>query len=178
MALTLEALERRLRALEDINAIKDLKARYWRACDRQKPEDVGACFAPANALIDYEGFPKLESRDAFVALYAELGCRPGVMDMHHGQNPIITLTGEDTAEGLWDVYYFGIDLKARTTVQLAGEYRDSYARIGGQWLIQKTSFRQTSFLMQSIDEAGASKCLSLGKQTAAAFGQDQVVEAR
>lgn len=178
MEVSLEGLERRLRALEDINAIKDLKARYWRACDRQKPEDVRACFAPAKAVVDYEGFPLLEERDAFVALYSKLGCRPGVMDMHHGQNPIITMTGPDSATGLWDIFYFGIDLEARTTVQLAGEYQDVYAKIDGQWLIQKTRFRQTSFLMQAIDKDGQSKCLSLGTQSAAAFGQSEMEAVR
>lgn len=168
-------LERRVRALEDIQAIQDLKARYWRACDRQRPDEVRDCFAPHGAVVDYEGFPIFSDREDFVSLYRELGCRPGVMDMHHGQNPQIRLLADDQAEGLWDVYYFGIDRGAGTTIQLAGEYRDSYVRLDGRWLIQTTRFKRSSFLMQSIDEHGAVRCMSLGEPTTPAFGQAEKV---
>jgi hypothetical protein len=171
LADRLEAVLARLDALESINAIKELKARYWRACDRQRPDEVRECFAPKGAVIDYQGFPRFDDREGFVQLYRELGCRPGVMDMHHGQNPQIRLDGPDAASGQWDVYFFGLDLNARTTIQLAGEYADDYVRQDGRWYMQASRFTRTSFLMQSIDKDGASRCIGFGEQLAPAFGQ-------
>ena len=40
MTLTLEALAARIAALEDIEAIRQLKARYLRGCDLKQPEVV------------------------------------------------------------------------------------------------------------------------------------------
>ena len=46
-------LERRLAVLEDIEAIRQLKHRYFFMCDRKRPADVLACFAPGEVRIDY-----------------------------------------------------------------------------------------------------------------------------
>jgi len=58
-------LAARVQALEDIAAIKALKYRYLRGCDRKEPETVRDCLDPAGCLIDYEGFPRFENRDHF-----------------------------------------------------------------------------------------------------------------
>ena len=56
-SITLEDLERRLTALQDIEDIESLKARYWRAVDRKRPDDVAACLTE-DAIIDFEGLPR------------------------------------------------------------------------------------------------------------------------
>ena len=38
-------LERRIRALEDVEAIKRLKYRYWRHLDLKQWDELAACFA-------------------------------------------------------------------------------------------------------------------------------------
>jgi hypothetical protein len=54
MTVTLETLARRVQELEDLNAIKDLKHRYLRACDRQRPDDVRECFDPDGVVIEFQ----------------------------------------------------------------------------------------------------------------------------
>ena len=49
----LAALARRITVLEDIEAIRQLKHRYFFFCDRKRPADVLACFAPGEVRIDY-----------------------------------------------------------------------------------------------------------------------------
>jgi hypothetical protein len=163
MADELEDLRRRLGELEAIEAIKRLKHRYLRACDRQQPDDVRDCFVPRGAVIVYEGFPAFDDREPFVAIYAQMGCRPQIVDMHHGQNPDIRLTGADRAEGTWDIYYFGIDLEARTATQLAGEYEDLYERDDGAWRIRSTRFRRTSVVSYALTEDGVVRCTAIGR---------------
>ena len=62
MAATIAQLELRLQALEDINAIKELKARYLRACDRKQPDTMRDCFVEKGALIEAEVFPSFNDR--------------------------------------------------------------------------------------------------------------------
>ena len=95
-------IEERLQRLEDDRAIRDLKARYLRACDSQDPDTVADCLLP-EAKIDFEGFPPFDNRDAFVAVFEAMGCQSGVHDIHHASNAEITLTGPDRAEGKWSL---------------------------------------------------------------------------
>ena len=170
MDAKLAALEQRLKALEDINAIRELKARYLRACDRKQPEVMRDCFVEKGALIEADNFPSFNDREGWVKVFTELAVNnPNVMDTHHGQNPQITLTGPDAASAIWDLQFTQINLKERTVVNLAGEYRDEYVRSGGRWWISSQRFRQTSFLMRMVDEDGQEKVLALGKPPAAGF---------
>ncbi|MEJ0045871.1 MAG: nuclear transport factor 2 family protein [Rhodospirillales bacterium] len=82
----LDGLQRRLRALADIEAIETLKARYWRALDLKRPDDVRDCLAE-DVVVDFEGLPRCEGRDAFMAIARAGAARPLAFDMHHGENP-------------------------------------------------------------------------------------------
>jgi hypothetical protein len=170
MSTDAAALALRLQALEDLNAIKDLKARYLRACDRKQPDQMRDCFVAQGALIEADGFPAFNDREGWVQLFTELAVNnPNIMDMHHGQNPQIALTGPDSASGVWDLHFCQINLKERTVVNMAGEYRDQYVRQDGRWLIKSSSFRQTSFLMRKVGEDGGETVLALGKPPSAGF---------
>jgi len=145
----IRSLDERVAALEDINAIQALKWRYLRACDRKAAEEVRDCFL-LDAVIDYEGFPLFQGRDAFVELYRELACRPGVVDMHHGQNPIVELTGPDTARGAFDCYFHQIDTSTGLLTQLAVSYDDEFARRDGRWWIARSVSRRISMLVEEV----------------------------
>ena len=103
-------LEERLQRLEDDRAIRDLKARYLRACDTKDPDTVRDTLAPVGAIIAYEGFPPFDNRDDFVAIYAQMGCAPGIYDMHHAANGIITFESTTRARGQWSLYFHNINL--------------------------------------------------------------------
>jgi hypothetical protein len=145
-------IEQRLALLEDMRAIEALKWRYLRACDRKQPEVVRACFTD-DAVIDYEGFPLFNDPDAFVDIYRQWGCRPNILDMHHGQNPIVEVNG-DRAKGWFDLFFFQIDTEMRTQTQLAVNYDDDFLRIDGRWLIARTVSRRMSMLVKEIRPDG------------------------
>jgi hypothetical protein len=170
METTLAQLEQRLKALEDINAIKELKARYLRACDRKQPEVMRECFIDKGAVIEADNFPSFNDREGWVQVFTELAVNnPAIMDMHHGQNPQISLTGPDSATGVWDLNFCQVNMKERTVVSMAGEYRDEYLRRNGRWVISAQRFRQTSFQMRVVSESGEEKVIALGKPPAAGF---------
>jgi hypothetical protein len=161
----LDGLEQRLRALTDCAAIEALKYRYWHMLDQKRPDEVRDCLAE-DVVVEFEGLPRFESRDAFMAIIRQGASRTQAFDMHHGQNPRIVLTGADSAEGAWEVFYYGIDLSARTLMQMAGSYHDTYVRRGGRWWIATTAMRQTSLHVQSVDQAGVPRTEIFGRAAA------------
>jgi len=164
----LASLAARVQALEDTAAIRDLKARYLRGCDLQQPEEVRDTLLP-EAVVAYEGFPAFNSRDAFVEVFAQMGCQPGIFDIHHGANPVIALDGEDRATGQWSLFFQNINVANRTIIQMGVEYDDVYVRRDGRWWIAETRTRRTSFLMQTVDADGATKVAAFG-EAPGAFG--------
>jgi len=60
----LERLERRLRALEDAEAIRNLKARYAALCDKQYDADGIAALFTEDATWESPGLGQFEGREA------------------------------------------------------------------------------------------------------------------
>jgi hypothetical protein len=107
--------------LADIEAIKQLKARYCLLLDAQEWDALLALFTTdAHFLVgsgEYDGAP------AFIDnLRVNLA---GESHVHTAQMPIIELTGADAARGLWSFSNRGA----------LGHYQDEYVRAGDGWLI-------------------------------------------
>jgi len=60
----LAQLEQRVQALEDINAIRHLKARYAAYCDDQYNPDALAALFAEDAVWESQGLGRFEGRDA------------------------------------------------------------------------------------------------------------------
>lgn len=152
------SIEQRLAILEDVRAIETLKWRYLRACDRKQPELVRACFI-ADAVIDFEGFPLFTNADSFVDIYRRYGCVPNIVDMHHGQNPIVEVDG-DRATGWFDLFFFQIDTLAKRHTQLAVSYDDEFVRHDGQWLIARTVSRRMSVVIGDVGDDAVARIVT------------------
>jgi len=159
-------LAARVQQLEDDRAIRDLKARYLRACDLKDPEAVRDTLVPVGAVIAYDGFPAFDNRDAFVAIYAAMGCQPTIYDIHHGANGIISFDGPDRATGRWSLYFHNINLAARTLTQMGVEYDDVYVRHDARWWIAETRTRRTSCLVESVSAEGNTTVVGMGEPPA------------
>jgi hypothetical protein len=158
-------LERRLQLLEDDRAIRDLKARYLRAADCKDVEGIRDCFI-SEAVIDFEGFPRFEARDPFVAIYQQMACVPEIFDIHHGANGIIKFDDDDHASGQWSLLFHNINLEARTLKQMGVEYKDAYVKgRDGIWRIAETRSRRTSALVHSVADSGQPIVLVMGAMT-------------
>ena len=140
----LKTLEQRIARLEDIEAIRKLKHRYFFACDRKQPAEVLACFAPGEVAIDYGRIGQYRRAADMVAVFAELACKEHIVEMHHAQNPQIEVLDGERAEATWGLYYFMVNTRDRNVTQLGGHYIDSYRKIDGEWKISATAFHCTS----------------------------------
>lgn len=155
-------LEQRIARLEDLEAIRQLKARYFHCCDGKDPQGMRACFAEGPVDIDYGALGRFTDRDALVALFTQLGCHPHIVEMHHGANPDISLTGEGRASGVWSLHYQQIDTQKQTVTQLGAVYYDAYVKVDGAWKIGATRCQVNSLAVLAIGD-GVPRVVQAGK---------------
>jgi len=144
--------EQRLDRLEAIEAIRQLKYRYFHACDAKQPELVRECFAAGPIDLRYGRIGNFTDREQLVAVFSELACQPHIVEMHHGQNPCIEVHDADTASGRWALYYYLIDTRQRTVTQLAGCYEDGYTRADGRWRMRSSVYEVSSTQIFDLSE--------------------------
>ena len=126
-------LERRVQILEDIEAIKQLKAEYADACDDMyNPERMKDLFTK-DAVWDgeKEGFGKHVGLDAICKFMTEVkdGLQFGV---HWFLQPRIKLTSETEAEGVWYLWQTST-MASGKDIFLSGLEFDKYRKDNGVW---------------------------------------------
>jgi hypothetical protein len=142
MTVDLAALERRLSRLEDIEAIKQLKYRYWRHLDLKQWDAMRACFV-ADATVAY-GSGKYEFRgvDAIVGFLSDsLGDASGAVTVHQGHHPEIELLGADRARGTWALYNYMFNVAQNRAIRIGAYYEDRYVRSAGEWKFEHIGYR-------------------------------------
>jgi hypothetical protein len=135
----LAALEARIQALEDLEAIKQLKYRYFRGLDLKLWDELAECFTE-DATVEYGGGKySFRGRTAIMDfLRTSLGVETGAQGVHHGHHPEITLTGPTTARGDWGLYnYF---FKHSRGIRIGAYYHDQYVKVGSAWKIRHTGY--------------------------------------
>lgn len=130
-----------LQQLSDLEDIRTLKHRYFRGIDTADLPLLATLFT-ADIGVDYRGGTyrvRLQGRDNMLEFLAN-SFHSGAVAMHHGHMPEITLTGDDTAEGIWYLEDIFIDLERRTHTIGSALYRDHYVREDGSWRIARTEY--------------------------------------
>jgi hypothetical protein len=130
--------------LAEIEAIKQLKARYFRGLDTKDwpmwrqvfTDDLEAIIDQAVSTGGRDGLPEPRPRggDAFVDRLAVLLAE--LPTVHHGHTPEITLTGPDTATGIWAMEDI-VGASDGRTMRGYGHYHEQYRREGGAWRIAR-----------------------------------------
>ena len=162
-----DSIEQRLQRLEDAEAIRALKHRYFFCCDRKDPAGMRACFADGPVHIDYGAVGTFDRADALTKVFTEVGCHDYMVEMHHGMNPQIEMLDATRARGTWKLHYFLINTRDRSATQLGGYYEDEYQVVDGAWKISRTRFVPTSTLAMDLGE-GVAKILFAGRVPPAA----------
>jgi len=122
--------------LAEIEAIKQLKARYFRLLDTKQWDAWREVFSD-DFEADVEGGSvhapvHFASADEMVARNREILATASTV--HHGHMPEIDLTGPDTATGIWamvDEVALGAGFRG------FGHYHEEYVKRGGRWRIRR-----------------------------------------
>ncbi len=124
-------LEQRITRLEDIEAIRKLKARYCEICDdAHNPDKVTTLFAP-DGIWESADFGKAVGHQEIRALFRQFQ-KTFSFSQHNIMNPIIDVDG-NRATGIW--YIMGPWTYAETNEEkwLALRYDDDYVKVDGEW---------------------------------------------
>lgn len=142
------AISRELRALRDIEEIKQLRARYCRLVDTKDWAGWAETCLTDDFHIDSDGGVQ-DGRDVVVASVS--AALADASTVHHVYTPEISLTGPDSATGVWAMEDF-----VRMTLNGApfafhgcGHYHEEYVRTDDGWRI--TSVVQTRLRVDPID---------------------------
>ena len=127
-------LEARITRLEDIEAIKQLKALYCDICDdMHNPNRIAALFAD-DGIWESPDFGTARGHDEIRALFQ------GFRDMfsfsqHNIMNPRIEINGE-RASGIWYIMGPWTNTKDDKAIWMSARYDDDYVKIDGAWKYQ------------------------------------------
>ena len=105
-------LERRIRVLEDVDAIKEIKSEYWYCIDKKLWDGLADCFTEDGILEYVPSSLKLQGgKEIGQNLAGTLG---SLITVHQGQNARIEITSDTTAKGTWAFCDFIVDNQANT----------------------------------------------------------------
>jgi hypothetical protein len=140
--------------LEEIEAIKQLKYRYFRCLDTKRWDELGETLAEDATTAYDSGKYAFEGRAAIVAFLRDALGSARIISLHQGHHPEIDVTGPATARATWyleDLVIFrdnGMELRG------AGFYADEYVKVDGRWLIRATGYERTFEELRPIAAGG------------------------
>lgn len=138
----LDDLLRRVRRLEAIHEIEQLKYRYLRACDAKDVDGFRDCFVRQGADLDYGVLGQFSDREPLVQIFNQVARQRGgdgawiVHDVHHGHHPSIEILDDHTAAGRWTLGFVTLHQTPGFYTQASMEYHDRYVIEDGRWKIQ------------------------------------------
>jgi bile-acid 7alpha-dehydratase len=129
--------------LQEIEAIKRLKYKYFRCLDTKQWDGMRECLTEDATAAYASGKYSFQGREQILKFLIDAMNRPTVLSAHHGHHPEIELTSASTAVGVWALADIFIDLQAGITIRGAAYYRDEYVKVDGQWKIKSTGYDRT-----------------------------------
>ena len=139
--MTLEELEKRVQALEDVEEIKKLHQRYIDLMDHLRYEEVLDLFTE-DATSEVRNFGVKKGRKEMAEIYlGMLAEKRGSerFDAHMAIEPDIRVVG-NTAKGTWLIYIFFSKPKIQW---VQGKNECEYRKENGVWKISKLKFSRT-----------------------------------
>jgi hypothetical protein len=158
---TLEALEKRIQALEDQEAIKRLKAKYAQLCDARYDARTLAMKSDVEVKSIAREIANLFTEDAVWDGGEKLGIARGKEEIyerfvnsafrfavHYFVMPDIRVEG-NKAKARWYLFQAATN-KENLAVWMSGVEDDEYAKIHDQWL--QTSMKVTIYFLTPYDQ--------------------------
>ena len=130
----LEDLESRIRAVEDTDAIRNLKARYAELCDDDyNPDGIAALFVD-DAVWESGPLGRLEGKESIRDFFRGAS-EIFTFAIHYSLNPQIEVTG-DTARARWCLFMPCTVGDGDQAMWRAGIDDEEYVRVDGHWMFK------------------------------------------
>ena len=131
-------MEKRIQVIEDVEAIKKLKAKYFNSIDRKCWNELAECFCEDAVWESIKRKVKIDGAEAIVKFITSIDDGDHIINAHQGHNPAIEITSADTAKGLWELSHYREDKKEKYQEQSAAFYEDIYIKDNGTWKIKSS----------------------------------------
>ena len=129
-------LETRIRVLEDIEAIKKLRSRYWRCIREGLWDNFLDCFSD-DAAVDLGVGRQLQGKKALTNFYKEIFPTIRSTIIPQGHNPEIDVLSETKATGKWLIDNPQIEIPSNEAVRLGSTYDEEYEKESDGWRIKR-----------------------------------------
>src|SRR5262249_42691582 len=121
--------------LEDIELIRQVTYRYFRSVDTGDFAGAALCFAEGASVSFIGGSYRFEcdGRDKIAQALSSI-LHAGIASIHTAHHPEIRVTDAITAEGIWYLTDWAIDLGRKTVTHGACLARNRYLKTADEWL--------------------------------------------
>jgi hypothetical protein len=148
--------------LNEFEAIKQLKYKYFRCLDSKRWNEIAETFTETATAAYDNGKYSYEGRDAIVEILSgSLGDRD-IISLHMGHHPELALGDAGSATGTWYFEDHVIFINAGLRLRGAGFYHDRYVKVGGLWQIEHTGYVRTFEEVQTAADGPAWKLTHYG----------------
>lgn len=140
-----------LQQLSDLEEIRTLKHRYFRGIDTADEALLSGLFTD-DVTVAYRGgsyLVRLQGREQMLDFLMS-SFNSDAVAMHHGHMPEISLSGADSAEGVWYLEDVFISLERNDVTTGSAIYRDRYRRVDGEWKIAQTEYDRIMEVVEPI----------------------------
>ena len=152
--------------LVEIELIKQLKYHYMRCIDQKLWDEVGDLFTEDATAAYSGGKYAFDGRAAIVEFLSKSMGAETFHSSHRVHHPEITLTGPDTATGVWALEDTVVETKWDIIIRGAAFYTDRYVKRDGRWWIAETGYKR------SFEEMHSRKDLASLRLTASWWSTD------
>ena len=137
--MDIEALEKRVRALEDMEEIRKMHRDYM-SCHDSLEFEKALTFFTDDAEVEVWKSGVMKGRENYSKLFTGfLARRKERHDGHLVGQPMLTVDG-DTAKGTWIVYIF---FSVPNIEWVQGRHDCEYVKVNGEWKFSKLKFART-----------------------------------
>jgi hypothetical protein len=119
--------------LLEIEKIKRMKYKYFRALDTNQWDLIAECFTEDCHSQYDSGNYTFDGRDNIIKFLEEGLGGDNILSLHQAHHPEIDIVDENHATGIWYLQDIVLRLKEKFSLRGAGFYRDEYRREEGQW---------------------------------------------
>ncbi len=139
----LDALEKEVQRLKDVQEIEALKSEYFRTLDTKDWDALEATLSP-NIVTSYSNGKLVFHGPKEVTNYFKESMPHTEITLHQGHNPVIWFESDTVAYGKWylqdNLIFAEGNPYEGLQIQGSAIYTDKYVKVDDRWLIEDTGY--------------------------------------
>ncbi len=151
----IESLEQRVKSLEDecrrlsdIEAIRQLRYKYWRCIHKNQWDELMDCYAD-DAVVDFGYGLQMEDKTVLADFYKGSMTSAFSLVDPQGHNPEIEMLSSTTARGFWQLDNTMVEAHTNKAVRVGASYDEEYVKRNGEW---KILFQKVNHIYRQLVE--------------------------